>query len=48
MTEEEKKEVLAKRVATIKIRCRNWPNCTNPNCRYSHPTETVSKIIYEN
>ena len=45
MTEEEQKEVLAKRVATIKIRCRNWPICTDPNCKYSHPTETVSKII---
>ena len=39
---EEQKERLSKRVATIKIRCKNWPNCTDPTCAYSHPTETVS------
>ena len=22
-----------------KIRCKNWPQCKDPNCEYSHPTE---------
>ena len=42
MTPEEQKEILSKRVPTIKTRCRNWPNCNNPTCLYSHPTENVS------
>jgi len=42
LSPEEQKEKLSKRVATIKVRCINWPNCTNPTCAYSHPTETVS------
>lgn len=25
-----------------KIRCKNWPQCTETDCKYSHPTETVS------
>ena len=33
---------MAKRVATKKVRCKNWPNCKDPNCIYAHPTETVS------
>lgn len=45
MSEEEKKEILDKRVAIKKIRCKNWPNCTDPKCIYSHPTETVSKKL---
>lgn len=24
-----------------KTRCKNWPNCNDPNCIYTHPTETV-------
>lgn len=23
-----------------KIRCKNWPHCKDPNCEYTHPTET--------
>ena len=23
-----------------KIRCKNWPQCKDPNCEYTHPTET--------
>ena len=42
LSPEEQKEKLSKRVATIKVRCKNWPNCTDPTCTYSHPTETVS------
>ena len=42
LTPEEQKEVLAKRVATKKIRCKNWPNCKDPTCIFAHPTETVS------
>ena len=45
MTPEEQKDILAKRVATRKVRCKNWPNCKDPNCIYAHPTETVSIII---
>ena len=45
MSPEEQKEVLSKRVATKKIRCKNWPNCNDPTCEYSHPTETVSIIL---
>ena len=44
LSPEEQKEILSKRVATKKIRCKNWPNCTDPTCTYSHPTETVSKL----
>ena len=46
MSKEEQNEILAKRVATKKVRCKNWPNCKDPNCIYAHPTETVS--IYFN
>ena len=46
MTPEEQKDILAKRVATRKVRCKNWPNCKDPNCIYAHPTETVSINIY--
>ena len=45
MTKEEQKEVLSKRVATWKVRCKNWPNCNDPTCIYSHPTEQVSYIM---
>ena len=44
MTPEEQKKILEKRVATKKIRCKNWPACKDPNCIYAHPTETVSFI----
>ena len=46
MTPEEQKDILAKRVETRKVRCKNWPNCKDPNCIYAHPTETVSIKIY--
>ena len=39
---EEQKDLLSQRVAEKKIRCKNWPNCKDPNCIYAHPTETVS------
>ena len=42
LTPEEQKEFLAKRVATKKVRCKNWPNCKDPTCIFAHPTETVS------
>ena len=42
MTPEEQKKILDQRVATKKVRCKNWPGCKDPNCIYSHPTETVS------
>ena len=45
LTPEEQKEILAKRVATKKVRCKNWPNCKDPNCIFAHPTETVSNVI---
>ena len=45
MSEEEQKKVLSNRVPTKKVRCRNWPNCNDPTCIYSHPTKTVNKII---
>jgi hypothetical protein len=45
LTPEEQKEVLSKRVATKKIRCKMWPGCKDPNCIYAHPTERVS-IFY--
>ena len=41
MKPEEQKELLSKRVAKCKIRCKNWPNCKDPFCIFSHPTETV-------
>jgi hypothetical protein len=40
LTPEEQKEFLAKRVATRKVRCKNWPNCKDPTCIFAHPTET--------
>ena len=42
MTPEEQKEVLDKRVATKKVRCKNWPNCNDLTCIYSHPKKIVS------
>ena len=42
LSPEEQKEILSKRIPTKKIRCKNWPNCNDPNCIYTHPTETVS------
>ena len=42
MSKEEQNEILSKRVATKKARCKNWPNCKDPNCIYAHPTQTVS------
>ncbi len=42
LTPEEQKEILDKRVATKKVRCKNWPNCKDPTCIFAHPTETVS------
>ena len=48
LTPEEQKEVLAKRVPTKKVRCKNWPNCNDPTCIYSHPTETVRKFLFFN
>lgn len=42
MTPEEQKKILEKRVATKKVRCKNWPSCKDPNCIFAHPTETVS------
>ena len=29
-----------------KIRCKNWPHCTDKNCIYTHPTTTVIKYIF--
>ena len=47
LTPEEQKKILDKRVATKKIRCKNWPSCKDPNCIFAHPTETVRfKIFY--
>ena len=40
MTKEEKNEFLEKRVASKKVRCKNWPNCKDPVCEYVHPKET--------
>ena len=45
MSPEEQKKILEKRVATKKVRCKNWPGCKDPNCIFAHPTETVSSII---
>ena len=42
MSQEEQKQILEKREAKKKVRCKNWPNCKDPNCIYAHPTETVS------
>ena len=28
-----------------KTRCRNWPNCKDANCEYTHPTTTVSVLL---
>ena len=44
MTLEEKKAILEKREAKKKVRCKNWPNCKDPNCEYTHPTKTVRII----
>jgi len=46
MTPEEQKEILDKRVATKKVRCKNWPNCKDPNCIFAHPTETVIIFLF--
>ena len=46
MSPEEQKKILEKRVATKKVRCKNWPSCKDPNCIFAHPTETVSFIIF--
>ena len=46
LSPEEQKDILDKRVASRKVRCKNWPNCKDPNCIYAHPTETVSLIKY--
>ena len=46
LTPEQQKEVLSKRVASKKVRCKNWPNCKDPTCIFSHPTETVSLLIF--
>ena len=46
MTPEEQKTILEKRIPTKKVRCKNWPACKDPNCIFSHPTETVSFIRY--
>lgn len=27
------------RVRTPKTRCRHWPHCTYPNCKFAHPTK---------
>ena len=45
LSPEEQKKILEKRVATKKIRCKNWPSCKDPNCIFAHPTETVRFII---
>lgn len=44
LTPEEQKAILSKRVSEKKIRCKNWPNCKDPNCIFAHPTETVSNF----
>ena len=41
MSQEEQKQILEKREAKKKVRCKNWPNCKDPNCEYTHPTQTV-------
>ena len=46
LSPEEQKDLLSKRVATKKVRCKNWPNCKDPNCIYAHPTETVRIFLY--
>ena len=46
LSPEEQKKILEKRVATKKIRCKNWPSCKDPNCIFAHPTETVRIIIF--
>ena len=48
LSPEEQKDILSKRVATKKVRCKNWPNCKDPNCIYAHPTETVSNFYNNN
>ena len=48
MTPEEQKSILEKREAKKKIRCKNWPNCKDPNCQYTHPTQTVRILILKN
>ena len=44
MSPEEQKKILEKRIATKKVRCKNWPGCKDPNCIFAHPTERVSII----
>ena len=46
LSPEEQKKILDKRIATKKIRCKNWPSCKDPNCIFAHPTETVRLIFY--
>ena len=46
LSPEKQKKILDKRVATKKIRCKNWPSCKDPNCIFAHPTETVRIIIF--
>ena len=45
LTPEEQKDILNKRIPTKKVRCKNWPNCKDPNCVFAHPTETVKYIF---
>ena len=45
MSPEEQKKILNKRVATKKVRCKNWPACKDLNCIFAHPTETVCLYI---
>lgn len=45
LTPEEQKDILNKRIPTKKVRCKNWPNCKDPNCIFAHPTETVKNIF---
>lgn len=28
-----------------KVRCKNWPNCKEAGCEYSHPTQTVLMLF---
>ena len=48
LSPEEQKKILDKRVATKKVRCKNWPSCKDPNCIFAHPTETVRIINFIN
>ena len=46
LSQEEQKEILSKRIPVKKVRCKNWPNCNDPNCIFTHPTETVNNNFY--